>query len=166
MGWQAKSFLYWPETAGCALQTIQTLQTFQTLGKLPNWLLELPNYRLWQPEAFLSTDPKLPDGPFKRSKRSKCVDIAKLFLGAMGWQAKSFLSYWPETAGCALQTLQALQGWKTAKLSWSCQIIGCGNPRRCFLLTRNCRMVLGLPAKLSLGAAKLWAVATQGVPFY
>ena len=82
MRWQAKSFLYWPETARCALQT-QTLQTLQTLGELPNWLLELPNVRLWQPKALLSIDPKVPDGPFKRSKRSKCVDIAKLFLGAV-----------------------------------------------------------------------------------
>ena len=62
--WQAKSFLfYWPETAGCFLQTVQTFRN------LPNRFLELPAVAS---QVFpLLMAPKLPDAPFKCFKPSE-----------------------------------------------------------------------------------------------
>ena len=57
----AKPSLGFPNYGLCSLETLQTFRN------LPNCLLELPNYGLWQ--------------------------------------ATSVLFYWPETAGCSLQTL-------------------------------------------------------------
>ena len=145
--WQAKSFLfYWPETAGWSLKTLRTTQTprqifpfllarncrmvpsnapnHTTRRNLPNWLLELPNrllempnYGCGKPNLSFSTGPKLPDGPFKRSKPSKPLKTSQTgswscHTSSWSWQtiwavaSQVFPFYWPETAGW--QTLQNL----------------------------------------------------------
>ena len=166
--WPAKSFFfYWPETAGCSLQTLPTLQTLQTLQtpqthrNTPN----RPNYAKWflsfcQTAAAklaavaslsVSTGPKLPHAPSKPCKPLKLSKRATAALGAAKfeavasqvvpflvhysrlWQAKSFFFYWPETAGCSLQTRQTLQTVQCQTQvvpfllpNCCCQTSGCG----------------------------------------
>ena len=212
---------------------------------LPNRLLELPNYGLWQAKSFLlsapklpspllelprnlpnqtmgcgkpslsfSTGPKLPDAPFKPSKRSEtskpapgaATKPAKPALGAAKlwavvgqvfpfkrsetskpapgaatkpakpnyglWQAKPFLFYRPETAGCSLQTLQTLRNFQTGSWSchetcqtgsWSCQTMGCGRPSLSFKALRNFQARSWSCHETC--QTKLWAVTGQVFPF-
>ena len=78
----AEPFLfYWPETAGCSLQTLQTLRNMR------DRLLELPAVpRQDTPSLSFSTGPKLPQ------------TLQTLQTGAWScqlWQAKSFLFLLP-----------------------------------------------------------------------
>ena len=139
--WQAKSFLFYrPATAGCSLQTLQALRNVQT----SSWSCHetkpakpaLGAAKLWAVAGQVF--------PFKRSETSKlapgaATKPAKPNYGL--WQAKSFLVYRPETAGCSLQTLQTLRNFQTGSWSchetgqtgsWSCQTMGCGRPRLSF----------------------------------
>ena len=98
--WQAKSFrCYWPETAGCSLQTLQILRNFQP----GSW-----SCQLWQAKSFLFYWPETAGWSlFKRFKPSETFQTGS--WSCQLWQAKSFLFYWPETAGCSLQTLQTVR---------------------------------------------------------
>ena len=86
---QCVSFFYWPETAGCSLQTLQTFRN------LPNWRLELPNYGCGKPSLSFSTGPKLPDGPIKRSEPPKLLETCQ----ASSWSC--------QTMGCGKPFLLA-----------------------------------------------------------
>ena len=189
--WQAKSFLFYrPATAGCSLQTLQALRNVQT----GSWSCHetkpakpaLGAAKLWAVAGQVF--------PFKRSEPSKlapgaATKPAKPNYGL--WQAKSFLVYRPETAGCSLQTLQTLRNFQTGSWSchetgqtgsWSCQTMGCGRPRLSFSTgpklpdapvkpskrSETSKPAPGAatkPAKPALGAAKLWALAGQVFPF-
>ena len=130
------SFSTGPKFAGCSLQTPPNApklphRLLELPRNLPNRLLELPNY-----------------GP---------------------WQAKSFLCYRPDNGGCSLQTLQTLRNFQTGP--WSCQTMGCGRPSLVFSTGPKLPDAPFKPSKRSetskpaLGAAKLWAVAGQVLPF-
>ena len=59
------------------------------------------------PSLSFSTGPKLPDAPFKAFKPSETCETGS--WSCQLCHAKSFLFYWPETAGCSLQTLRNLR---------------------------------------------------------
>ena len=105
--WQAKSFLlYWPETPAYSLQTLQTIRN------LRNRLLEL--YPYWPKTAgcFLQTLQTLRNLPNRLLELPAVAGLRNLRSGSWScqlWQAKSFLFYWPETAGCFLQTVQTFR---------------------------------------------------------
>ena len=120
-----------------------------------------------KPNLSFSTGPKLPDGPFKRSEPSKTYQTGcgkpslsfstgpKLPDGRLKRSeppkplAKSFLFYWPETAGWSLQTLRTTQPvetcqtgfWSCQTGSWRCQTMAVASQIFPFLLARSCRMV-------------------------
>ena len=98
---------YWLDNAGCLLQTAQTFR------HLPYRLLKLPrNCRMFP------------------SDRSNPQTFQTGSWSCQLCQAKSFLFYWPATAGCSLQTFQTSEACQT--VSWSCQTMGCGRPRLSF----------------------------------
>ena len=80
------SFPTGPETARWSLQTLQTLRN------LPNWLLELPNYGLWQARSFFFYWPETAGCSLQslqtlRNLPSRLLELPNYRL----WQAKSFL---------------------------------------------------------------------------
>ena len=113
----AKSFLfYWPETAGCSLQTLQC----QTFRNLPNRLLELP---IWAVAGHVFPFLLARNCRMLPSKASNPPKPSKPALGAACQlcHAKSFLFYWPETAGCSqLKPFNVKRSETCQTVSWSC----------------------------------------------
>ena len=92
----------------------------------------------------------MPDAPFKPFKPSETCETGS--WSCQLWHAKSFLFYWPETAGCSLQTLQTLRNMRDRLL----ELPAVARQVFPFLLARNCRMLRSNPSnpsKLALGAA-------------
>ena len=162
---------YWPENAGCFLQTVQTFRN------LPNRFLELPNYRLWQAKAFLFYWPETAGCSLQTFQTVRSLPSRLLELPAVAGQVLPFLL----ARNCRMvpfQTLQTLRNLPNRLLELPA-VAGQVLP---FLLARNCRMLPSntsnrpkpckpafgaatKPAKPALGAAKLWAVAGHVCPF-
>ena len=132
----AKSFLfYWPATAGCSLKPFKRSETCQIVS----WSCQTMG--CGRPRLSFSTGPKLPDAPFKPSEAFQ--------TGSRSCQlchAKSFLFYWPETAGCSLQTLQTLQNLRCLP-NRLLELLAVPRQVFPFLLARNCWMLPSNPPK-------------------
>ena len=164
---------YWPENAGCFLQTVQTFRN------LPNRFLELPNYRLWQAKAFLFYWPETAGCSLQTLQTVRSLPSRLLELPAVAGlrNLRNRLLEVPAVAGQVFPLL----------LARNCRMLpsNAPNPPKLptrllelpavagqvlpFLLARNCRMVpfqtlqtlRNLPNRL----LELPAVAGQVLPF-